>query len=105
MKLFVLFFGVTAVTMVMVSADVIPDCSTKKCYPEECPRIRNCRCGTFKDYCGCCRFCRTCPGGVCWISLKDPCAKGTSCVLDNPDRPSIPYGPGHCKPGPRGRYP
>ncbi|XP_077527709.1 single insulin-like growth factor-binding domain protein-1 [Haemaphysalis longicornis] len=103
MKLFLVFFGAAAIIIMRVSAEIVPDCRTKKCEKWKCPVLGYCPCGTYKDYCGCCRYCSLCPWSACTVSYLNTCQKGYKCVADSHRYGILP--PGHCRPAAKSIYP
>ncbi|XP_037570823.1 single insulin-like growth factor-binding domain protein-2 [Dermacentor silvarum] len=85
-----------AIAVVSVSATSPPNCAAVTCDPATCQVFR-CRCGSYKDYCGCCDICHTCPGEECTILFRDSCTDGYNCTLDNPERSFLTGGSGHCR--------
>ncbi|XP_075559385.1 8.6 kDa transglutaminase substrate-like [Dermacentor variabilis] len=89
-----IFFVATAV--LSVSATSPPQCAGITCDPSTC-EVLDCRCGSYKGYCGCCDYCRTCPNEECTALFQDTCSEGYRCVLDDAERSFDNGGTGHCR--------
>uniref|UniRef100_A0A224Z434 Metastriate insulin growth factor binding protein n=1 Tax=Rhipicephalus zambeziensis TaxID=60191 RepID=A0A224Z434_9ACAR len=85
----------SAVAITSSSATTLINCASFTCTPDRCSEPQ-CPCGTYKDHCGCCDLCYTCPGAQCNLWLLDVCTQNHKCVLEDPDKPFEIGGMGHC---------
>ncbi|KAL1438465.1 hypothetical protein MTO96_048077 [Rhipicephalus appendiculatus] len=54
----------SAVAITSSSGTTLINCASFTCTPDRCSEPQ-CPCGTYKDHCGCCDLCYTCPGAQC----------------------------------------
>ncbi|XP_077489296.1 8.6 kDa transglutaminase substrate-like isoform X1 [Amblyomma americanum] len=96
MKIAEFYIPILSVAVASVWAYSMPNCSQVKCDPGTCPE-KQCSCGTYKDFCGCCDICYKCPGEECILPFNEVCSEGYECAVDN--QGSVDF-KGQCRPQP-----